>query len=478
MKTDKRLISLCQLIVILAFLVISCNKDEPAPPVSITEFSPTSGIAGTPVVITGNNFSKDPAKNAVYFNGTSAEVSQASTTSLTVTVPDNATTGKIAVTVHGKTALSDADFIVFKPSITGFAPTKGLTGASVIITGMDFNPDPPENRVAFNGVTAEVTQATATSLTVTVPEGATTGKISVTVHGKTVTSDADFIVLDPSITGFSPIEGAVGTTVTITGVNFSPEPSENVVQFNGVNAEVSQASTTSLTVIVPELATTGKISVTVYGKTVLSEARFVIPLPAITSLNPAFGTAGIPITINGSYFSPVISQNIVKFSGTEAVVTEASPTHLKVIVPAGATTGKVSVKVGLATTTSIGNFTICNGKAELVFSEVSFSDIEPTKYNVSIELFNVGSEPIDLKTMTVQHHISADNIYGNGDSPSGGFELTDGVVLANGEKQRFTYTRNFSQLSEYPYLVIQIKDSGIQTPECSKTNNIIVAKVE
>jgi uncharacterized protein (TIGR03437 family) len=48
--------------------------------------------------------------------------------------------------------------------------------------------------VKFNGVTATVSEASATSLTVIVPEGATTGKVSVTVDEKTGTSSDSFTV--------------------------------------------------------------------------------------------------------------------------------------------------------------------------------------------------------------------------------------------------------------------------------------------
>src|SRR5207244_7879315 len=64
-------------------------------------------------------------------------------------------------------------------------------------------------------------------------------------------------VAAPTITGFSPASGPVGTAVTITGTNFDPVASENQVKFNGVLATVTAASATSLTASVPGGATTG-----------------------------------------------------------------------------------------------------------------------------------------------------------------------------------------------------------------------------
>jgi hypothetical protein len=57
----------------------------------ITSFSPTSGIVGSTVTITGTNFDTTPANNIVYFGAVRATVSASTTTSLTITVPIGAT---------------------------------------------------------------------------------------------------------------------------------------------------------------------------------------------------------------------------------------------------------------------------------------------------------------------------------------------------------------------------------------------------
>ena len=61
---------------------------------------------------------------------------------------------------------------------------------------------------------------------------------------------------------FSPRSGAIGTTVTITGSNFSTTPADNIVYFGAVRATVSSATSTSLTVTVPVGATYAPITVT------------------------------------------------------------------------------------------------------------------------------------------------------------------------------------------------------------------------
>jgi len=78
----------------------------------------------------------------------------------------------------------------------------------VIITGANFSGVPLENDVRFNGVKAAVTTSSGNEIRVTVPEGANSGVISVTVNGQSCVSSSHFT--------FNPIVGTwrmTGTTV-------------------------------------------------------------------------------------------------------------------------------------------------------------------------------------------------------------------------------------------------------------------------
>jgi hypothetical protein len=182
------------LLVTLMVLGVACDKeDEPTPP-AISGFSPaTGGLPGSTATITGQNFGATPSENLVQFNGVTATTTAATSTQLTVTVPQ-ATTGKITVTVNGMTATSAAEFIVLIPApvVTSFSPATGRAGTAITITGQHFNKTVAENAVKFNGVTATVTQASETSLTVTVPDGTSAGKVTVTIGGQSATSTTDF----------------------------------------------------------------------------------------------------------------------------------------------------------------------------------------------------------------------------------------------------------------------------------------------
>ena len=50
--------------------------------------------------------------------------------------------------------------------------------------------------------------------------------------------------------GFTPASGTPGVTVIISGLNFSPTPSNNIVYFGAVRAMVTAANSTALNAIV------------------------------------------------------------------------------------------------------------------------------------------------------------------------------------------------------------------------------------
>ena len=254
----------------------------PASASTVTNFTPKCGVIGTSVAITGTGFT---GATAVDFNGTNQTTLTGLTdTTVTAAVPTGATTGKITVETPAADTASTADFTVetapAAPTITSFTPTAGTVGTSVTITGTKFC---GTTTVKFNTTTAtSVTVNSATSITAIVPTGATTGKISVTNTISTATSATDFVVVGmPTITSFTPTFGPVGTSVKITGTNFSGTGfTTSSVKFNNVAATAFHVdSATQITATVPTGATTGKISVTTPGGTATSAANFTVSIP-------------------------------------------------------------------------------------------------------------------------------------------------------------------------------------------------------
>jgi YD repeat-containing protein len=104
--------------------------------------------------------------------------------------------------------------------ITLVRPTSGPVGATVQIFGKGFSPTPGANQLAFNGAAATVTAATATSLTTTVPAGATTGPITLTTTLGAATSPEPFTVVVFAVVPAQaavPVQGNVGFQATLDG---------------------------------------------------------------------------------------------------------------------------------------------------------------------------------------------------------------------------------------------------------------------
>lgn len=145
---------------------------------------------------------------------------------------------------------------------------------------------------------------------------------------------------DPSISSFTPTIGESGTSVTITGTNFT---GTNAVRFGGVPASSFVVnSPTSITAVVGG-GTSGFVSViTTIGTDSLAGFVYGIP-PVITSVVPLSGHVGTLVTINGSNFSTTPADNIIYFGRVKAQAITATATAITVYVPPGSDYAPVSV---------------------------------------------------------------------------------------------------------------------------------------
>lgn len=314
----------------------------------ITSFSPSVGRNGTNVVITGKNFM---GATFVKFNGVSAPAFTVdSNTQISVSLPASATTGPINISTPGGQTFSSTNFVV-QPSIFSFSPFFGKPGTNVTIVGANLN---GTTNVSFNGASASFGGVTSNQITATVPVGAISGPITVATTNGSVTTSSNFF-LPPNIFAFTPTNGAAGTNVTITGINFT---NATDVSFNGVSATFGVVNNTTITSTVPVGAMSGPISVTTPGGTTNSAGAgsgYFWVRPMVSGFNPASGVAGISVTITGSSFS---NATAVLFNGVNASFTPGNNTQLTAIVPTNATTGPISVVAPGGTGVSAGNFFI------------------------------------------------------------------------------------------------------------------------
>jgi len=317
------------------------------PTPSITSLNPTSGQVGTSVTISGTNFGTSQGTSSVAFNGIPVTAISWAATSITAQVPVT-TTGNVVVTVSGVSS-NGVNFTVLPPSITSIIPTSGPVGTSVTITGSGFGSSQQASAVGFNGLGAFPTSWSATSIVVPVPTGATSGNVVVSVVGM-ASNGVSFTVTPPppSVTSLNPTSGAVGTSVTIAGTNFSATQGTSTVTFNGTAGTPTSWSATTIVVPVPTGATTGPLLVNV-GAAFANGGTFTVTpalSPSITSLSPTSGTLGALVTITGTNFGATQGTSYVTFNGVVATPTSWTATTVVAPVPSGATTGNVVVIVG------------------------------------------------------------------------------------------------------------------------------------
>ena len=165
----------------------------------------------------------------------------------------------------------------------------------------------------------------------------------------------------PALAGFTPTSGPVGTTVTLTGANFT---GATAVTLDGVAVPgFTVVDAATITFGVPAGSTSGLITVTTPDGTATSPGAFTVtvlnPVPTIASLAPATAVAGseaFTLTVNGTGF---VNGSVVLFNGAALPTALVSPTQLTATVPASAvaTAGTVAVRVdnpapggGLSTT--------------------------------------------------------------------------------------------------------------------------------
>ena len=196
---------------------------------ALSSLSPTSGTAGTSVTIMGTNLTR---ATAVSFNGTAATFTVNAATQTTATVPTGASTGNVTVTIPGGTS-NDIGFTVAVPASTlsALSPTSGPVGTSVIITGTILT---GTMGLAFNGVSATFVVNSATQITISAPDGATTGSVVVTTPGGPGNGVLfTEVPTTPTLSSISPNSSPVSTTVVLTDSNLTET---TAVNFNGTGA--------------------------------------------------------------------------------------------------------------------------------------------------------------------------------------------------------------------------------------------------
>jgi hypothetical protein len=313
----------------------------PAP--NIANLSPTAAPIGTSVTVTGSGFGATEGTSTIKFGTKAGTPLSWSDSSIVVPVPTGASTGNVVVNANGVSSNGVVFTVLSVPSVASLTPASGAIGAAVAVAGSNFGTTQGTSTITFNGTTATPTSWANAKIVVSVPAGATSGNVIVTVSG-VVSAGVPFTVAPaPNIASLSPTGAPVGTSVVISGSGFGPTQGNGTVKFNTKVASPTSWSDSTIVVPVPTGATTGNVVVNASGVTSNGVSFSVLPVPSINNLSPMSAAIGASVTVTGANFGATQSSSTITFNGVVGLPTSWANGKIVVPVPAGATSGNIAV---------------------------------------------------------------------------------------------------------------------------------------
>jgi hypothetical protein len=223
------------------------------------------------------------------------------------------------------------------PAITSVVPATGLTylRTPVVLNGENFT---DATKLTVGGLSVPFTKVSPTQLKAVLPtRAAGPADVQLTTPGG-VSSAAQFTFEAPPVPVISTLSTSTGLTklvtpLTITGTGLT---AASKVLVGTVPVGFTKVSDTQLTLRAPARAVPGDapITVTTPGGTVTAPFSFVVaPVPAVSLLRPAYGSANRTTTVyvTGTGFTGATRLTL---GGTAVAFTMMSDTTLMVMLPA------------------------------------------------------------------------------------------------------------------------------------------------
>ena len=309
------------------------GREELNPTLSLTSYyiaSPSEEVA-----LFGSGF--DPVaglNNTVVFAGVDgtetdvpAETVNVDGSELTVTIPSGLQF-PCSIKIERASLMSNSLLFLLQgvPLITSLTPDSGEEGDTITIRGYEFGENPGDNIVTFNGIVALVDSVTDTSgidtMIVTVPDGVSTGSLTVTVDSRPSNEMAFLYDGAPVVAIASPEEdGEVSGLVDVIGtasdlglvsyaIEFAPMGEDFTTVVTGTESitddVLGSIDTTLLSNGFYQLRVTaeddsGKVSSITQG--VLVSGRNKAGVFSMTFTDLKVPVKGVPITVKRTYDS-------------------------------------------------------------------------------------------------------------------------------------------------------------------------------
>lgn len=296
------------------------------------------------LTIHGVGFSSTIAQDSVSLGGAATDkVIAATPTTITLADLTNLTAGPLdaTVTVNG-VAAAPQEVANVVPVLTRSTASLAGNANTLTIAGFGFDAATPGNNVVSfsGGASGTVTQATATTLTVTSLAGLVFGPLtaSVTVDGRTPSSATVQVATVTAGINANPtlMLPATATTLTIAGFGFSTTAAADIVRFSGgaTGTVATNPAPISMSLTITNLRglVGGPLSATVTTGGATSPTAIVAEVQPVVSLfTTDIAANATTLTIHGFGFSTTPGNNNVSFAdGATCRVIAATATTLTV----------------------------------------------------------------------------------------------------------------------------------------------------
>lgn len=312
-------------------------------PISIASLSPATIKPGSEISIAGDYLNL--VKEVIFTDRVTvlqeAFISQ-SRKEIKLVVPAAAQSGKIAVSNGAEDPIivySEASLTVTLPAITEVSPNPVKAGTVLTVTGTNLD---LVKTVVLGGnktLTTFVSHS-ATEIKVMVPADTKAGKVTVIpASGVQVQSGAELDLVVPEVS-VTPLVVKNGGEITVTGTNLDLV---SRVIFGGNREGVIRSGGTAEKIVVgiPDNAISGVVRFATLADKEVAGPELTLINPVFSSFSPLSAKANGEITIEGTDLDLVVEVGFA--GGVKGNIGNHNASSMKVTVPVGAKTGKITL---------------------------------------------------------------------------------------------------------------------------------------
>jgi hypothetical protein len=279
-----------------------------------------------------------------------------SDSSISVLVPDGATSGNVVVTDHQLLTSNGVNFNVIGLVSLALSPANPSVSVNSIqqlqltATGLysDGSSTDLTSSVTWTTSDRSVAMVLPTPVTHGIVGTANSGTATITAAFGGISASTSVTVTPsvaptvPNITDVSPATATAGTQVTVTGTGFGSSQGNGSVWLGSTLGTIVTWSDAQVVATVATGSTTGTAQIQQAGIS-SNVLPFTVITPIISSITPASGLGGTPVTINGTGFGNTQGTGQIWLGTAPGMVTSWSDTQIIATVAAGSATGTAQV---------------------------------------------------------------------------------------------------------------------------------------